>query len=90
MYTATGMTVKNTNEQQTSEQPVNGRRGTGLLNIMKSTVAAVCGIQTKSNRERDFENAKPSAFIIAGLVFVVVFILSIYGVVQLVLSFATS
>ncbi|VAW65531.1 hypothetical protein MNBD_GAMMA11-1668 [hydrothermal vent metagenome] len=64
------------------------RKGTGLLNIIKSTVAAACGIQTNSNRVRDFENGKPSTFIIAGLVFVTIFILSMYGIVQLVMSLA--
>ncbi|HED36062.1 MAG TPA: DUF2970 domain-containing protein [Gammaproteobacteria bacterium] len=71
------------NEQETSR-----RKGTGLFNIIKSTAAAACGIQTKANRERDFENGKPSTFIIAGLVFVTIFILSMYGIVQLVMSLA--
>lgn len=71
-----------------SGQETGGRKGTGLINIIKSTAAAACGIQTKANRERDFENGKPSTFIIAGLVFVTIFILSMYGIVQLVMSFA--
>lgn len=69
-------------------QETDRRKGTGLINVIKSTAAAACGIQTKANRERDFENGKPSTFIIAGLVFVAIFILSMYGIVQLVLSFA--
>ena len=64
------------------------RQGTGMLNTIKSTIAAACGVQTKSNRERDFEQGKPSTFIIAGLVFVLVFILGMYGIVQLVMSLA--
>ena len=50
------------------------RHGIGILNTIKSTIAAACGVQTKSNRERDFEHAKPSTFIIAGIIFVIVFI----------------
>jgi len=73
----------------TESKPETGKRkGTGLFSIMKSTIAAACGIQTKANRERDFENGKPSTFVIAGLVFVVIFILSMYGIVQLVMSLA--
>lgn len=63
-------------------------KGTGFLNVLKSTLSAASGIQTKANRERDFENGKPSTFILAGVIFIVVFILSIVGIVQLVLALA--
>ena len=72
------------NENGNSEQ----RKGIGFLNTVQSTIAAACGVQTKANRERDFEHAKPSTFIIAGIVFVIVFILAMYGIVQLVMSVA--
>jgi diacylglycerol kinase len=65
------------------------RRGTGFLNVLKSTLFAACGIQSRTNRERDFEHGKPSTFILAGIIFMVIFILGIVGVVQLVMSFAT-
>jgi len=64
------------------------RKGIGFLGTIQSTIAAACGVQSKVNRERDFANAKPSTFVIAGVVFVIVFILGMYGVVQLVLSVA--
>ncbi|VAW60064.1 hypothetical protein MNBD_GAMMA08-2881 [hydrothermal vent metagenome] len=64
------------------------RAGTGFLNVLKSTIYAASGIQSKANRERDFEHGKPSTFIIAGIIFVALFILSIVGVVKLVLMFA--
>ena len=70
-------------------QKTDSRKGTGFVNVLKSTIFAALGVQTKSNRERDFENGKPSTFIIAGIIFMVVFILSIMGVVNLVLSTAT-
>lgn len=62
------------------------REGIGWLNVAKSTIAAACGVQTNANRQRDFQQAKPISFIIAGLVFVLVFILGMIGLVQLVLS----
>jgi len=64
------------------------RKGIGFLGTIQSTFAAACGIQSKVNRERDFANAKPATFVIAGIVFVIVFILGMYGIVQLVLSVA--
>lgn len=70
----------NTNEQ---------RKGIGFWGTFQSTIAAACGVQTKANRERDFVNAKPSTFVIAGIIFVIVFVFGMYGIVQLVLSVAT-
>lgn len=69
---------------------VEKRKGIGLFGTVQSTIAAACGIQSKKNRERDFANAKPSTFVIAGIIFVIVFILGMYGIVQLVLSLATN
>lgn len=62
------------------------RKGTGWLNIARSTIAAACGVQTDANRQRDFQQGSPVTFIVAGLVFVLLFVLGMYGVVQLVLS----
>ena len=63
-------------------------KGIGFWNTLQSTIAAACGVQTKANRERDFANAKPSTFVIAGILFVIAFIFGMYGIVQLVLSVA--
>jgi len=65
------------------------RKGIGFWRTLQSTIAAACGVQTKANRERDFAQAKPSTFVIAGILFVVVFIFGMYGIVQLVISVAT-
>ncbi|MCW9048231.1 MAG: DUF2970 domain-containing protein [Gammaproteobacteria bacterium] len=64
------------------------RKGTGFLNVLKSTIFAASGIQTRTNRERDFEHGKPSTFIAAGIIFVIIFILSVVGIVQLVMHYA--
>lgn len=57
-----------------------------FFSVVQSTVAAAFGVQSKKNRERDFTHGKPIVFIISGLVFALVFILSVYGVVQIVMS----
>lgn len=64
-------------------------QGTGIVNIIKSTFAAACGVQSQSNRERDFEHGKPSSFIIAGIAFVLIFVLAMYLLVQFVISVAS-
>ena len=57
-----------------------------FLQIALSVVAAAFGVQTQANQDRDFANGKPVVFIIAGLIFTLVFVLSIIGVVKLVLA----
>lgn len=59
-----------------------------LLSIMSSVVAASFGVQTKKNRERDFEQGQFHHFVIGGVVFAVLFIFSIIGIVKVVMHFA--
>lgn len=56
--------------------------------VVTSTVAAAFGVQSSRNRERDFSRGKASHFIIAGIVFTVLFVLAVVGVVNLVLGSA--
>lgn len=56
-----------------------------FFSVIQSTAAAAFGVQSKKNRQRDFQNGKPIFFIISGILFALVFIFSVYGVVQLVL-----
>ncbi len=56
--------------------------------LLKSTSSAFIGVQSNANRERDFKHGKISHFIWMGLLFGVVFVVTLVGVVQLVLHFA--
>lgn len=58
------------------------------LSFMGSIFSAWFGVQTKSNRERDFEQGKFHHFVIGGLVFAVLFILFVVGIVKVVMHFA--
>ena len=59
----------------------------GFLDVARSTFSAFLGVQSDANRERDFKGGKMSHFIWMGLIFGVLFVLSIVGVVRLVLHF---
>jgi hypothetical protein len=61
----------------------------GLRQIARSVGAAFIGVQSNRNRERDFEHGRPRDFIIMGLTFTLLFILLVWGVVQLVMHVAT-
>jgi hypothetical protein len=56
--------------------------------MLLSVMAAAFGVQSGKNRERDFTHGKPSHFIMMGLLFTIVFVLVLFGIVQLVLHFA--
>jgi len=58
--------------------------------IAGSAAAAAFGVQNRANRERDFSRGKPLHFIIAGVVFTIVFVLIVVSVVRLVLHNAAS
>ena len=65
-----------------------GDRRPGVLDIFKSVGAAFFGVQSEANRQRDFNHGKLRHFVIAGLVATVLFVLAIFGIVQLVLFLA--
>jgi hypothetical protein len=58
------------------------------FSFMGSIFAAWFGVQTKANRERDFEHGKFHHFVIGGFVFAVLFILFVVGIVKVVMHFA--
>lgn len=59
-----------------------------LLQLMGSVLSAAVGIQTRKNRERDFKHGKASSFVIAGTLFAVLFIVTVFSVVHFVLKHA--
>jgi hypothetical protein len=52
-----------------------------------SVMASFLGVQSNANRERDFEHGRLSVFIVAGLLMTLIFLLSVYGLVQLVIMY---
>ena len=56
------------------------------VKIVQSTLAAAIGVQSKKNRERDFEEGNAGAFIAAGIIFTALFIATVLAVVHWVLA----
>ena len=59
-----------------------------LLDVARSVLWAMLGVQKQKNYERDFTKGKPWQYVVVGLVAVTIFILTIVIVVNLVLSSA--
>jgi hypothetical protein len=73
--------VNDTNEQRQGdpEQPLT------LWEVICSVLAAAFGVQSRENKERDFSRGKPLHFIIAGLLFTVLFLATLITIVNIVL-----
>ena len=66
----------------------NGGKAPSFLSVLGSVLASMFGVQSNRKREQDFTHGKPSQYIIIGLLVTVVFILTIWGVVSLVMKLA--
>ena len=61
-------------------------RKQGLFQVFSSVSAAMFGVQSARNRERDFEHGKASHYIVIGLIMTVLFIMTLVGAVWIILS----
>ncbi|MDD1782126.1 DUF2970 domain-containing protein [Enterovibrio sp. ZSDZ35] len=65
-----------------TEEPKDNK--VGILEIVKSVFAAMFGVQSDKNRQRDFQQASMVPYIVVGVVFVILFVLGLIGVVSLI------
>jgi len=56
------------------------------LRVIKSVLSAMIGVQKKKNLEEDFSKSSATPFIVVGIIMTLLFILAVWGVVQLALS----
>lgn len=69
----------NSHDQDPDKKPT-------ALQLIGSVLSAAVGIQSSKNRERDFKHGKIRTFVMAGVIYVALFIITVYSVVRLVLS----
>jgi hypothetical protein len=55
------------------------------MQVVGSVLAAAFGVQSSANRERDFASGSAKEFVIVGIIFTIVFVLTILAVVKLVI-----
>jgi len=72
-------------QENLSKKPSSPKSNNGFIATAKSVSAAFIGVQSDSNRERDFTQGKLSHFIIAGVIGVAIFIGVLFAVVSLIL-----
>lgn len=64
----------------------NQKSGVSSLQVLQSTLAAALGVQSSKNRERDFSEGRASQFIVAGIVFTLMFVGIMILIVRTVLG----
>lgn len=61
-----------------------------IFQVLGSVLSSFIGVQKNATRERDFQQGRARDFIIVGVVLTVLFIVAVWGVVQLVMHVATT
>ena len=62
------------------------RAGTGFWSVVQSVAAAMIGVQSRKNRERDFTQGKPIHFIVGGVLGTLLFLVVIWLLVQYLIA----
>ena len=62
------------------------KKAPGPFSVLKSVLAAMIGVQSDENRERDFTKGRASHFIFMGVVMTVVFVLSLIAIVNTIIE----
>jgi len=57
-----------------------------ITQVIKSVLAAAIGVQSDENRQKDFEQGSLSTYIIAGVIFTVLFVFGLIFLVSTVLG----
>lgn len=64
----------------------NDNKKVGFFQVVTSVGAAMFGVQSDKNRQRDFTRGKLWHYIVGGLIFAVIFIAVLISIVQYALS----
>jgi hypothetical protein len=77
----------NTDSKANTPSPEDNQgKAPGFFQIIQSVLAASFGVQSSKNRERDFKHGKLRVFVVAGIIFTGLFLLTVFTIVQIVLS----
>lgn len=68
--------------RQHGKAPLKGRQSLG--SVFRSVSASMFGVQSSSKHEEDFARGDATTYIVVGLVATLLFVLAVWGVVQLV------
>jgi len=58
----------------------------GILSVIQSVIAAMFGVRNSEKHQRDFEQGDLAQFVAVGVIFVIVFVLTLQWIVSLILE----
>ena len=70
------------------EEKKDATRAPAFRDVLGSVLAGMFGVQSNRKRTQDFTHGKASHYIVIGLLMTVLFVLTIWGVVTLVMNLA--
>ncbi|HSB96373.1 MAG TPA: DUF2970 domain-containing protein [Spongiibacteraceae bacterium] len=73
-------------DQPVQAQPPIPPEQPGWKDIVRSVLSAAIGVQSRKNQERDFKHGKARVYIIAGIIYTMLFIGTVFLIVTLVLK----
>lgn len=74
------------NERETADVKTEQPHKPTLGGLIKTTLFAAVGVQSDTNRERDFSQSSPTPYIIMGVVFTALFIGSLILIAKVAVS----
>ena len=78
------MTDQNTDKK--SETESTPQKSSGFLSVIQSTLAALFGIQSEKNRQKDFKKGSAANYIVSGVIGVIVLLILMNVLVSSVIS----
>jgi hypothetical protein len=63
-------------------------RGQSLVSVFRSVAASMFGVQSSRKHQEDFGHGKASTYIAVGVIATILFVLTLWGLVQLVVRVA--
>ena len=71
--------------EQDDKVPLQGRQS--LASVFRSVAASMFGVQSSRKHEEDFASGDATTYVVIGLIATILFVLAVWGVVQLVVRF---
>ena len=72
------------------KDPNGGASPVTLREAAGSVLAAMLGVQSNKNRERDFRHGSARLYVMLGIAATILFVLTVYAAVKLILAVAAS
>lgn len=76
----------NTDDKSLNDKSPKDNKKIGPLQVIGSVLAAMVGIQTEDNRERDFTSGQIGNYIFVGIIVVIIFIFTLISIVNNILD----